>query len=70
MSGIIHEAGEPVGLVQTCVRCGKVLSDYTNAVGYGDWKPTWWNGTVTFYPGNPEQQMVGIGKNADLCKGE
>jgi hypothetical protein len=30
-AGSVHVAGEPVGLEQRCVRCGRLLVDYSNA---------------------------------------
>jgi hypothetical protein len=38
----VHIAGEPVGLVQQCRRCGATLIDYRNAAGIGQWSPSWW----------------------------
>lgn len=43
---VIHLAGSPSGLVQKCARCGFVLQDYTNAMSVGDWKPSWFEGSV------------------------
>ncbi len=66
-AGVIHEAGEPMGLVQKCIRCGMILSDYRNMVSAGPWSPSWWQGTVTIYPSNPQMLSAGRGDNATQC---
>jgi hypothetical protein len=53
---MIHEAGEPDGLVQKCKRCGYVLTDYTNSmVPESDipFEPHWWKGAVEVTGTNP-----------------
>ena len=67
MGGVIHRAGEPIGLVQKCSDCGEVLTDYTNASSEGDWEPTWWEGLVTVYSGNPRQTVAFADDGAIPC---
>ena len=42
----VHIAGEAEGLVQRCLRCGAILTDYRGAAGIGEWHPCWWSGYV------------------------
>jgi hypothetical protein len=40
---VIHVAGEMVGLVQLCTRCGEVLTDYNGCwIPDGDPRPRGW----------------------------
>lgn len=66
--GVIHEPDEPAGLIQKCIRCGFVLEDYRNTMGEGNFKPAWWNKTVTVYPGNPQVTVVGSREDAVKCE--
>ena len=64
---VLHLAGEPEGLVQKCSRCGYVLSDYNNAMGVGAWSPSWWEGEITVWEGNPTHLQAGRHDNAIEC---
>lgn len=41
--GVVHTPGLVLELVQRCVRCGVVLSDYRGAQSAGDWSPAGWS---------------------------
>jgi hypothetical protein len=45
---VIHVAGEPIGNVQRCSRCGAILLDYTDAkiIASTGRTPRWWTGNV------------------------
>lgn len=67
--GTIHEAGEPINMRQDCIRCHKTLLNYAGTVSApGDFKISYWRGTVTVYPGDPERWTDGAGPGADLCE--
>lgn len=44
----MHLAGEPVGNLQRCSRCGVILLDYTDAriLASTGLAPQWWTGNV------------------------
>lgn len=61
MKTVIHEAAPSEGLVQRCIRCGEVLSDYRGVMSTGSWSPHWWVGFVEKTETGPGRtQTVGV----------
>ena len=54
----VHVAGEPMGPIQQCARCGVTLIDYRNTASIGEWEPSWW----------AVGAFVGVTENADGSK--
>lgn len=67
---VVHQAGEPDGLVQRCSRCGYVITDNRNVMVLESDKSGlcfWAAGPVTVWEGNPTQFAAGVFDNAVAC---
>lgn len=69
---IVHEAGDVIGGIQKCRRCGDALLDYTNVVVvHGDDRMLWWRpGSLVAVKGGCSYLTGPLDPHEAMCKEE